>query len=93
MSYIIRPKFLSGFEVEWASSLGAQTPDDFNPDLVEYSVRDFEKRSAAARFAKGILPKAVMGDVRLTPWRLEEYAPGSGAYFKEYEGQTEYFTP
>ena len=56
MSYIVRPKFLTGFEVEWASSLGAQEPDNFDPDLIEYRHRDFEARSAAVQFAEGILP-------------------------------------
>jgi hypothetical protein len=97
MSYIVRPKFLEGFEVEWVYSLGEQDPDDFNPDLVKYARRDFRTRAEAVAFIERILPELFDGEARLTAYHLESYDDGPDvwplrAYFKEYDGETEFFT-
>lgn len=92
MSYITHPSFLSGFEVEWVKSLGDQEPGNFDPDLVKYAKRDFSKRAEAVTFVNELLDGGEsIADPRLTPYDLEEYEPGTGVYFKEYSGPTEYF--
>jgi hypothetical protein len=90
MSYILRPKFTSGFEVEWVYNYGEQTPGDFNPDLVQYAHRDFADRAGAEAFIERLLPTTFDGEARLTAYHLEEYEAGTGVYFKTYDGGTEF---
>jgi hypothetical protein len=92
MSYILHPKFLNGFEVEWITTYGPQVPGDFDPDLIRHGHKDFEKRDEAEAFARSLLGQQIIGDdVRMTTYDLTEYEAGTGVYFKTY-GDTEYFS-
>lgn len=94
MSYIRRPKFLTGWEVEWVESEGNQDPNDFDPDLLVYAHRDFPSKPLAVAFArvKADQLKSRHGfEVRVTGYHLSTEQPTLGLYEKEYDGETEFF--
>jgi hypothetical protein len=91
VSYIRRPKFLSGYEVEWVQSEGEQDPSDFNPDLLVYAHRDFPSKPLALAFAKvkaeQLKPRHGF-EVRVTGYHLEHFE--AGLYEKEYDSEPTY---
>lgn len=69
-------RLMAGFEVEWCKDV-PKIPgtNDSDMDRADWRTQDF---------AKDRLPHDYFGSVRVTPFEMEEYEPGCGAYHKVY---------
>ena len=87
-----------GWEVDWCKELPSY-PDDPNTvdtDNEKRVCRNFKTEAEALAYAKSIMPLAVDGDVRLTPFvleRLDEDFPFHSSHncHKEYTAETDFW--
>lgn len=55
------------WEVEWCSKVVYDDCGDLTPDACEYTVRRFDDKIKADKFARETYPRAGFGSVRITP--------------------------
>ena len=74
----------AGFEVKWCTDQPLDKSGENNPELWEYSSRDFADHKDALAFAKEILPKDQIGEVTIKEFEIKRYE------HREYIGETEF---
>lgn len=80
----------SGWEVEWCANLPRNEFGDADIDNADFRTRDFSEQAKALDFAREMLSKDAFGSVRVTPFEMEEYEPGCGAYHKVFTADSEH---